>query len=162
VNTDTTQSVWPAILSLIVALMLAIIPLPGWIEIWRPDWAALTLIFWSLALPRRISLGSAWITGLALDTLRGALLGQHAIGLTVISYFTVKFHLRLRVFPQGQQSMTVAMLIGVYHFILFWIDGVAGQTEMSVGRFAPVLSSALIWPLWAKLLANTQRPDAVP
>lgn len=157
--TDTGQSVWPAIVGLIIALTLSIMPLPDWLEIWRPDWAALTLIFWSLSLPRRISLGSAWLTGLALDTLRGALLGQHALGLTVISYFVVKFHLRLRVFPLGQQTITVAMLLGIYHFILFWVDGVAGQTEMSVRRFAPAVSSALIWPLWAKLLTSTQRSD---
>ena len=160
-NTETTQAVWPAIVSFIAALMLSIVPLPGWLEIWRPDWVALTLIFWSLALPRRISLGSAWIAGLALDTLRGALLGQHAVGLTVISYFTVKFHLRLRVFPLGQQTITVALLLAIYHFILFWIDGVAGQTEMSLGRFAPVISGALIWPIWTKLLTITQRPDPV-
>lgn len=155
--TDREQPLWPAIVSVIAALMLSIVPLPDWLDTWRPDWVALTIVFWSLALPRRISLGSAWVVGLALDTLKGALLGQHALALTLVSYFVVKFHLRMRVFPLGQQTISVGLLILIYEFILFWIDGVVGYPNMSIARFAPVLSSAAIWPLWLILLTSIQK-----
>ncbi len=155
--TDGEQAIWPVLISIIAALMLSIVPLPEWMEIWRPDWIAMTIVFWSLALPRRISLGSAWLVGLALDMLKGALFGQHALALTLVSYFVVKFHLRMRVFPLGQQTITVGLLVLVYEFVLFWINGVAGNPNMSISRFAPVLSSAAIWPLWLILLTRLQR-----
>ena len=36
----------PIIISLIIALTLAIAPLPLWAEPFRPDWVILTLIYW--------------------------------------------------------------------------------------------------------------------
>jgi rod shape-determining protein MreD len=43
-------------LSLIVALVLMILPLPDWVQIYRPNWVALALIYWSMALPKRVGL----------------------------------------------------------------------------------------------------------
>jgi len=39
-------------LSLLVALVLMILPLPDWAQIYRPNWMALVLIYWSMALPK--------------------------------------------------------------------------------------------------------------
>ena len=66
-------------LSFFVALILTIIPLPDWMASFRPEWVALTLIYWSMALPQRVGVGIGWGLGLALDVLKGALLGQHAL-----------------------------------------------------------------------------------
>ena len=137
----------PIITCIIVALMLTIAPMPDWARSFRPDWVALTLIYWAMILPRTYSVGTAWIVGIVLDVAQGTLLGQHAIALCFIIYITVKFHLQFRVFPVSQMSATVFAMLAFYQFILFWINGVAGVTTSATTYWAPVLTGALIWPL---------------
>ena len=50
--------------SLVVALILMILPLPDWAQIYRPNWMALTLIYWSMALPKRVGLWFAFFCGI--------------------------------------------------------------------------------------------------
>ncbi|MDC0178369.1 rod shape-determining protein MreD [Woeseiaceae bacterium] len=137
----------PVIACIITALMLAIIPMPNWASLFRPDWLALTLIYWTMMLPRTYSVGTAWIVGIVLDVAQGTLLGQHAIALCFVVYITVKFHLQLRVFPISQMSATVFVILAFYQFVLFWINGVAGVNAPAVTYWGPVVIGALIWPL---------------
>ncbi len=137
----------PVIISMILALMLAIAPMPGWAETFRPDWVTLTLIYWTMNLPRSYGVGWAWIIGLILDVAQGTLLGQHALALSLVIYVTVTFHLQMRQFPPLQLSMTVCALLALYQFILFWINGVAGVNTPTITYWGPVLSGSLLWPL---------------
>jgi len=135
------------LLTLLLALALTAVPLPAAIAPFRPEWVPLMMIFWCLLAPARFGLLAAFWTGLLLDTLSGALLGQHALALVVVAYLTIRLHLRIRVFPVWQLSMTVVLLLAIYEFVLFWVDGVAGRTVPLLERWAPLLSSALVWPL---------------
>ncbi|MFL2546136.1 MAG: rod shape-determining protein MreD [Candidatus Rariloculaceae bacterium] len=144
-------------ISLLSALALAIVPLPAAIAAYRPDWVPIILIFWGLMAPERVGLLTAFAMGLALDTLSGALLGQHALAMVTVVYLSVRFHLRIRVFPVWQLSMTVILLLAIYEFILFWIDGIAGRSVPVVERWAPVVSGALVWPLVLGYLASVRR-----
>ncbi len=137
----------PVIISIIVALMLAIAPMPGWTESFRPDWVTMTLIYWAMNLPRSYGVGWAWIIGLILDVAQGTLLGQHALALALVIYVTVTFHLQMRQFPTLQLSMTVCALLALYQFILFWINGVAGVNTPAITYWGPVISGSLLWPI---------------
>jgi rod shape-determining protein MreD len=132
-------------LSLVLTLALAVVPLPATIAPFRPDWVAVVLLLWSLTAPRRFSLLTAFWMGVVLDTLTGSLLGQHAFALLVVVYLAEHFHLRIRVFPISQLALTVLVLLGLYEFILFWIDGVAGRTVPVIERWAPPLTGTLVW-----------------
>jgi rod shape-determining protein MreD len=136
---------WMSILSLVATLALASMPLPDAVAPLRPDWVAVVLLYWSLMAPRHFSLLTAFWMGIALDTLTGALLGQNALALLVIVYLAEKFHLRLRVFPLSQLAITVLLLLGLYEFILFWIDGIADRTVPLVERWVPPLTGTLVW-----------------
>ena len=70
---------WIIVTSFLAALALTVLPLPDWVALIRPEWVALVLIYWCMALPGRVGVGFAWITGLLLDVLRAGLLGQHAL-----------------------------------------------------------------------------------
>ena len=85
----------PIAILLIIALMLTMAPLPDWAAAFRPNWVALTLLYWAMTLPHNYSVGTAWIVGLVLDVAQGTLLGQHALALCFIVFVTVKFHLQL-------------------------------------------------------------------
>ena len=58
---------WQFWLSLGVALMASILPLPYDYAVWNPDWVALVVICWALHYPRRVGVGAAWVGGLLLD-----------------------------------------------------------------------------------------------
>jgi rod shape-determining protein MreD len=146
-------------LSLGLTLVLAVVPLPSTIAPFRPDWVAVVLLYWSLTAPHRFSLLTAFWMGIALDTLSGSLLGQHALALLVVVYVAERFHLRLRVFPVSQLAFTVLLLLGFYEFILFWIDGVAGRTVPLIERWAPPLSGTLAWLALLALLDPGRRQE---
>ena len=152
---DRASRTQPIVISIIAALMLAIVPVPDWAEAFRPDWVTLTLIYWAMNLPQSYSVGWAWIIGLVLDVAQGTLLGQHALPLSLVIYVTVKFHLQMRQFPTLQMSVTVFALLALYQFILFWINGVAGFNAPAVNYWGPVIAGSLIWPLVTMLLAGS-------
>lgn len=145
---------FPVVLSIIVALMLMLMPMPDSAVAFRPDWLLLTLIYWAMMLPRTWSVGSAWIVGLVLDVSQGTILGQHALALCFIVFVTVRFHLLMRVFPVSQLTATVFALIALYQFILFWINGVAGISVPAVSYWGPVISGTIIWPFVSILLSG--------
>lgn len=142
----------PVIVTIIVSLMLMVMPLPDSAEPFRPDWVALTLIYWAMMMPRTWSVGTAWIIGIVLDVAQGTILGQHALALCFIVFMTVRFHLLMRVFPMQQLTATVFAILAMYQFILFWVNGVAGVDAPAVSYWGPVISGTLFWPFVVMLL----------
>ena len=140
--------------SIVVALILSIVQLPGSIEHFRPDWVALALIYWTMMLPQRYSVGIAWLVGLVLDVAQGTLLGQHALALVAVTFLTSRFHLLMRVFPMSQLTATVFALLAVYQFLLFWINGVAGIDARAMTYWGPVIAGTIVWPVVAGLLSG--------
>ena len=154
---DRPRRQTPIIASIVVALMLAIAPMPAWAESFRPDWVVLTLVYWAMSFPLRYSVGSAWVTGLVLDVAHGTLLGQHALSLSLIVYICVKFHLQMRQFPLLQLSATVFAMLALYRFILFWVNGVAGVSAPAITYWGPVLAGAVVWPLLLPVFGNVRQ-----
>jgi len=146
----------PVIATIFVAFMLTIIPLPDWASAFRPDWVALTLIYWAMMMPRKWSVGTAWMIGLILDVTQGTILGQHALALCFIVFVTVKFHLLMRVFPMSQLTATVFAIIALYQFVLFWTNGVAGVSAAPITYWAPVIATTAIWPVISMLLSGVR------
>ena len=131
----------------VLALALSIVPLDERVVPFRPDWVPLVLIYWAIARPQHFGLLAAFAMGLALDILTGSPLGRHALALLPMVYLALRLHLRIRVALVWQVTVTVALLLVLYHFLLFWIDGV-GQRAIPGGvTWAPLLSSALLWPV---------------
>ena len=78
---------WGRVIGLtVLALAATVAPLPEWLEPYRPDFVALTVLWFCLLSPRLLGLTYGWCAGLALDGFSGVLLGQHALTLTVIAY----------------------------------------------------------------------------
>ena len=142
---ERSHSLFVPALSLVLTLALSLVPLPHLISSFRPDWVAVVLLYWSLTAPRRFSLLTAFWMGIVLDTLSGSLLGQHALALLVVVYLAERFHLRIRVFPISQLGLSVLALLGLYEFILFWIDGVVGRSVPLMERWGPPLTGTLVW-----------------
>lgn len=153
---DASSRVLPALVTVVVALMLMIVPLPELAEPFRPDWVALVLIFWAMQLPRTWGVVTAWCIGIVLDVAQGTLLGQHALALCLIVYLTVRLHLLMRVFPLLQLTATVFALLALYQFVLFWVNGVAGLSPEAIHYWAPVVSGTLLWPFLYMFLSGVR------
>jgi rod shape-determining protein MreD len=146
----------PVLATIVAALILTAVPLPDRAEAFRPDWVVLILIYWAMMLPRRWSVGSAWLIGIFVDVSQGTMLGQHALALAIVVYVTVRFHLLMRVFPMQQLTATVFALISLYQFLLFWINGVAGIHAAAVSYWAPVVTGTILWPLVTVMLSGVR------
>ncbi len=132
-------------------MMLMLMPLPEWARPFRPEWLVLTLIYWCLTQPRSIGVGIAWILGLCVDVVQGALLGQYALGFAITAYIAIRFHQRVRNYPLHQQAMFVGMILLPYMSISLWILGILGEDPKSWLYWAPVITSVLVWP-WVFLV----------
>jgi rod shape-determining protein MreD len=137
---------WVIVITFVVAWLLEIMPLPDWVVSFRPEFPAMVLIYWCMALPQRVGVGIGWSVGLVLDVLRGALLGQHALGYAVMAYLALKLHRQIRVFPLWQQALTVMVFIALHQLLVLWVLGMIGQSQGSFSYWLPTLSSALLWP----------------
>lgn len=147
--------------SFAVALLLNTLPMPSWAETIRPDWVALTLIYWCIALPHRISVGTGWTLGLLLDLLYGSLLGQHALAKSVVAFIAVRLHPQLRMFPRWQQAVSVLVLLVIDLLVVAWIRGAIGKGPGTVAYWVPGAFGALIWPIAFVILRDLRRRGGV-
>ena len=65
------------ILTYLVALVLMVMPMPAAFDTFRPDWVTLVLLYWVMALPHRVNMGTALVLGIISDILLGSVLGVH-------------------------------------------------------------------------------------
>ncbi len=141
----------------IIALMLSQIPLPTFMEWWRPEFVALLVIYWIMALPQRFGVGSAWFIGLMLDVLKGSVLGINAIALTLIAFSTLLIHKRMRMYPLWQQAFVVFFLIVMNQLIFHWFQALAGTSGGDFLYLIPALVSAIFWPWVFVILRSIRR-----
>src|SRR5271155_5817017 len=144
----------PMALSALVALALAVLPLPSVLEPLRPDFLVLVVIYWCVESPRAGGLGLAFVSGLALDLVQGVVLGQHALALTLMGAWATHLRLRIRVFSVLTQCLTIFALLTGYQFVLFWVDGATGNPVTAFGRWLAPVIGAVIWPLLAGALSR--------
>jgi rod shape-determining protein MreD len=154
---EQAQGIRYIVISLILALALTIVPMPEYLVVYRPEWVALILLYWVMALPQRIGVNVAWVLGLCLDVLKGALLGQHALAMAVLAYLMLNLSLRIRVYPNWQQAVVVGLILFIYHALLLWIYDMTGTIDYSWQYWWPVLVGALLWPWVFIILRDIRR-----
>lgn len=133
--------------SLLAAIILTILPLPTWlIDIW-PLWLLTTLAYWVIALPHRIGLWSAFVSGLLLDVLNNSLFGEHALALLVVIYCLIRLHRQIRFFPNWQQSIVIMFFALIYQLVLYIIQTIIHSPMPGLDFILPILTTGLFWPL---------------
>ena len=144
-------------LSLFVALVLMILPLPDWAQIYRPNWMALVMIYWSMALPKRVGLWFAFLCGIILDTSLGTLLGQHTLALVLIIAINMNFYQRIRVLALAQQAIYVFVLLLINQVVVAWVEGFLGRSTPLLAFFGAPFIGMLIWPWVFVILRDIRR-----
>jgi rod shape-determining protein MreD len=123
----------------------------------RPEWLALALIYWTIALPQRVGVLTALSLGIAMDVLEGAVLGQNGFALVVVAVLALLLYQRLRVFSLLQQAGVVFVLIGIHQLICQWVQNLEGAGAQTSLFLLPALTSALLWPVVLHILRALRR-----
>ena len=131
---------------------------------WAPDLLAVTLVFWTVHQPLRVGIGAAFLFGLLMDVHQGALLGQHALAYTVLSFSAITIHRRLLWFTVLAQAAQVLPLFIISQLVALALRSIAGGAFPGFSIFLAPLLEAAMWPLvTVALLAPQMRapdPDA--
>jgi len=148
--------------SLLLAAVVNMLPL-GRVP-WMPDVLALVMVFWSVHQPLRVGIGAAFFFGLAMDVHQAALLGQHALAYTTLSFFAITIHRRLLWFSVPSQAVQVLPLFVAAHAIELAVRMLAGGIFPGLTILLAPLIEAALWPVVSVLLLAPQRrapdPDA--
>lgn len=140
----------------IVAFVLEIMPWPAGFQGLRPTWVVLVLIYWALALPNKISVGTAFVAGIIWDLILGSILGVHALVLSVAIYFVAKYHLILRNLSLWLQSLLVIAYIALIRFFIFFVELILHSAEFNQQELLGAVISGILWP-WIFLLMRQIR-----
>ncbi|WP_218354331.1 rod shape-determining protein MreD [Alteromonas lipotrueiana] len=145
------------LLSILIALVLQIMPLPIQADLYRPDWVLIVLVYWAMALPHRVNVGVAFLTGLAMDILLGSALGIHSFALSVAVYVLAANYQRLRNYSVWQQAIIIGLLSSFYHLMLFWLQHLLTDIPFQFAYLWPVISSMVLWPWMFWVLRKARR-----
>ncbi|MBA58409.1 MAG: rod shape-determining protein MreD [Gammaproteobacteria bacterium] len=147
--------------TLFIAMVLEVIDLsktfPLEIGFLRPEWVLMTLIYWMIALPQRVGVMMSWGVGILMDVLLGSGIGHHSLSFLLISYISLKFYQRLRMFSVVQQAIVVFGFLFLHVMISFSVEYFFYSVTWTMWNLMPLLTSALIWPLVFLLLRALRR-----
>lgn len=148
---------WLIALSLLAAAVLALVPLERSLSWWRPEWALLVLVYWTIALPHRVGMATAMLIGLLTDVSEGAPLGQNMLALTLVVTLARLMYRRLRVFTLAQQAAVIFVFAGLHQLITHWLHSAQGIGAAGLTFLLPAFTTALLWPCAAPALRGLRR-----
>lgn len=136
---------WVLPVSLLLALLLGLVPLPDVLQPLRPYWLALVLAYWVLEEPDKVGLGVAFLLGVIADLVFGGLLGEQAMRLAILAFILDRFRARMRFFPLSQQAMAVGVLLLNDRVVSAVIHLVLGAPQYPWTFWWAALLGMLLW-----------------
>ena len=151
-----TPTRWLVYGSVALGLLLAIIPIPLFVEPMRPFFLGMLLAYWSMEAPNKVGIGTAFIVGLLADLITATLLGEHALRLVVLVILVQRFRARLRFFPLWQQALALGLLLGNDQLLVAISRWLSGAPPLPWRSALSPLLAMLLWP-WLYVLLDMAR-----
>ena len=154
----------PAFIWITLGLAFLVNLLPLGRLVWMPDVLAVVLVFWNVHQPRHVGLAAAFVFGLCLDVHQAALLGQHALAYSALSFAAIALQRRILWLPVLAQALQLLPLFALSYALITLVRLIAGGVAPGwLTLLAPLLEAAL-WPVLTWLLLAPQlrapNPDA--
>ncbi|NBT77658.1 MAG: rod shape-determining protein MreD [Betaproteobacteria bacterium] len=146
-----------AFISLTIAIAFLLNVMPWGSARWVPDFLALVLFFWNVRQPRKVGMGVAFLFGLVMDVHQASLLGEHALGYSLLSYGAFALQRRLPWFDVGGQLFHVLPLFVAAQLATVLVRMALGGAFPGWSIFVAPAISALLWPVADLLLLAPQR-----
>lgn len=131
--------------TVIFALLINLMPLPVRISEVRPDFCALVLVYWGIHQPRRVGFTVAFLLGLSIDLVEGALFGQHALVYVMQLFAAIALSRRVLNFSLIGQSLHILPLLVGGDLIATAARLLAGDELPVPAHFLGPLIGALLW-----------------
>jgi rod shape-determining protein MreD len=146
-------------ISLLAAAALEMLPIGRHAA--SPDLLALVLVVWNVHQPLRVGVGLGFALGLVMDVHNGAVLGQHALAYTLLSFFAIAVHRRLLWFSLPNQALQILPLFATAALVELAARMMVGGMFPGWSLMLAPVFEALLWPVAAWLLLAPQRraPD---
>jgi rod shape-determining protein MreD len=145
------------LLTLLIAIIASIMPLPLSVDAFRPDWVLIVLIYWCMALPDRVNIITAWVMGFLLDVILGSVLGVHAAAMAISVYIVAENFQKIRNFSIWQQALITGVLAALYHLVVFWLQRFLIDVAFLTSYLYPVITTIVLWPWVFYLLRKVRR-----
>lgn len=153
---DYYGSVLAFSLSVLLAAILTITPLPADWNAFRPSWISLVLFYWLLKEPQHFGLVTCWICGLVWDVLTAGPLGLHALAFAVQAWLILLSLHRLQHYLVLQQCLVLFMVTGIGLMLYRWLLNFLDRPSPDLRFLWSALSTALFWP-FLRLLMDSRR-----
>lgn len=137
---------WILPVSIVIALLLGLLPLPTVLQPLRPYWLALIVAYWVIESPDNAGLGFAFVVGLVADLMFGTLLGEQALRMVILTFILQRFRARLRFFPMSQQALAIGVLLLNDRVVTAAIHLVLGEPALPWNYWWAPLLGMLLWP----------------
>jgi rod shape-determining protein MreD len=137
---------WVLPVSVTIALLLGLLPLPMPLQPLRPYWLALVVAYWVIDDPERTGLGFAFALGLCADLAFGGLLGEQALRLVVMAFILRRFRAQLRFFPLSQQALAIGGLLLNDRVVAAVLHLMLDEPQLPGSFWWSPLTGMLLWP----------------
>jgi len=146
-----------AFIAFTLALGFVLNVLPWGRLAWVPDFLALVLVFWNIHQPRKVGFGIAFLFGLLMDIHEAALLGEHALFYSLLSYGAIGLHRRVPWFGWVGRMMHVLPLLLIAQGAAMLVRAMVGSGFPGWSYLLTSVSTAMLWPIAEALLLAPQR-----
>lgn len=138
-------------------MCLNILPWPNSIAIFMPNWTLLILMYWSIALPHKVSIGTGWVTGLLFDVLTESTLGHNALLFSIVAFFGHTFYSRLRNYLVWQQACLIVLFFLLLQLLSSWVSQLDSTVNVGSLYWLQPLTSGVLWPIMFSILRLIRR-----
>jgi len=147
----------PLFVALSLALAFGFNLLPVGRHAAAPDLLAVVLVFWNVHQPRKVGIGIAFLFGLLMDVHDAALLGEHALAYSLLSYGAISMHRRVPWFGPLGKMLHVLPLFLAAQLVTVLVRILLGSGLPGWPMLLGSASTTLLWPLAEVLLLAPQR-----